>query len=82
LFGIGFGELLVILVVALLIFGPKKLPEVSRSMGKAMYQLRNASTTVTQEINKEWRRLEEGDSEDGEGEVKGKRYKKDGEEVA
>lgn len=82
MFGIGFGELLVILVVALLIFGPKRLPEVSRSLGKAMYQLRNASSTVTEEISKEWRRLEEGDGKGGEGETAATRHKKDGEEVA
>jgi len=68
LLGIGFLEVFLILIVALLIFGPKRLPDIARSLGKAMYQLRNASTNFTQEISKEWRRLEEEEEgEDGGG---------------
>ena len=40
---IGTSELLVVLVVALIIFGPRKLPELGRSLGQAMHQLRGAS---------------------------------------
>lgn len=40
---IGTSELLVVLVVALIIFGPRKLPELGRSLGKAMHQVRSAS---------------------------------------
>ncbi|HEX8722584.1 MAG TPA: twin-arginine translocase TatA/TatE family subunit [Pyrinomonadaceae bacterium] len=40
---IGTSELMVILVVALIVFGPRKLPELGRSLGQAMHQLRNAS---------------------------------------
>lgn len=40
---IGTSELLVILVVALIVFGPRKLPELGRSLGQAMHQLRGAS---------------------------------------
>ena len=40
---IGTSELLVVLVVALIIFGPRKLPELGRSLGKAMHQLQSAS---------------------------------------
>ena len=40
---IGTSELMVILVVALIIFGPRKLPELGRSLGQAMHQLRGAS---------------------------------------
>lgn len=65
--GIGFLEVFLILLVALLIFGPKRLPDIARSLGKAMYQLRNASTNFTQEISKEWRRLEVEGQEEGEG---------------
>ena len=78
--GIGFVELFVILLVALLIFGPKRLPDIARSLGKAMYQLRNASTNFTQEIGKEWRKLEAEGEEEGEG--KGEAEGKDGGEAA
>ena len=40
---IGTSELMVILVVALIVFGPRKLPELGRSLGQAMNQLRSAS---------------------------------------
>lgn len=40
---IGTSELLVVLVVALIIFGPRKLPELGRSLGQAMSQLKNAT---------------------------------------
>jgi sec-independent protein translocase protein TatA len=40
---IGTSELIVVLVVALIIFGPRKLPELGRSLGQAMSQFKNAS---------------------------------------
>jgi TatA/E family protein of Tat protein translocase len=40
---IGTSELLVVLVVALIIFGPRKLPELGRSLGQALSQFKNAS---------------------------------------
>jgi TatA/E family protein of Tat protein translocase len=40
---IGTTELLVVLLVALILFGPRKLPEIGRSVGQAMSQLRRAS---------------------------------------
>jgi len=40
---IGTSELLVVLVVALIIFGPRKLPELGRSLGQALHQVRSAS---------------------------------------
>ena len=43
---IGTSELMVILFVALIIFGPRKLPEMGRSLGKALHQFREASDSL------------------------------------
>jgi len=57
MFGIGSTELLVILVVALIVVGPSKLPEIARTLGKAMAEFKKVSTdvkrTIEQEIEKE-----------------------------
>ncbi|HEY8461597.1 MAG TPA: twin-arginine translocase TatA/TatE family subunit [Blastocatellia bacterium] len=41
--GLGMGEIILILVVALVVFGPRKLPELGKSLGQAMAQFRRAS---------------------------------------
>ena len=51
MFGIGMTELLVILVVALIVFGPTKLPELARSLGKAMNEFRRASNDLRASFN-------------------------------
>ena len=40
--GIGFPELLIVLVIALIVLGPKKLPEVGRSLGKGMREFKDS----------------------------------------
>jgi sec-independent protein translocase protein TatB len=59
MFGIGSTELIVILVVALLVLGPKKLPEIARSLGKGMAEFRRMSTDVKRTIEMESDRAEE-----------------------
>ncbi len=51
MFGIGMTELLVIMAVALVVFGPKRLPELARSMGKALGEFRQASTDLRQTLS-------------------------------
>jgi len=53
LFGIGSTELLVILVVALIVLGPKSLASVSRSLGKAIGEFRRVSTDFQRTLNVE-----------------------------
>ncbi|HPI86896.1 MAG TPA: twin-arginine translocase TatA/TatE family subunit [Bacteroidales bacterium] len=57
-FDISGGELMVILFVAFLVFGPSKIPEVARKIGRGMNEIRRASDEIKREINKESRKLE------------------------
>jgi TatA/E family protein of Tat protein translocase len=47
---LGPAEILVVLVIALVVFGPKKLPEVGRQVGGALRELRKVQDTVQSEI--------------------------------
>ena len=58
-FGIGLPEMVLILVVALLVFGPKKLPEIGRSLGKAIRGFQEASKEFETEFKREAQHLEE-----------------------
>jgi TatA/E family protein of Tat protein translocase len=51
MFGIGIQELAIIFVVALLIFGPKRLPEFARSLGKGLAEFRRASSDLRQSFS-------------------------------
>jgi TatA/E family protein of Tat protein translocase len=52
-FNIGFPEMIIILVLALIIFGPRRLPEIGGAIGKAMREFRRASTEITEELTRE-----------------------------
>ena len=52
IFDIGGGELLVILLFVLLFFGSKGIPDVARTMGRTLRQLRDATADVQREIEK------------------------------
>ncbi len=54
MFGIGMPELLLILGLALIVLGPKKLPELAKALGKGMAEFRRA----TDELKQEFRQME------------------------
>jgi Tat protein translocase TatB subunit len=51
MFGIGMQELLLILVVALIVLGPKRLPEVAKSLGKAMNEFKRAASDIKESLD-------------------------------
>lgn len=72
--GIGPGELLLILLIALIVFGPGRLPELARALGKSVREFREAARDVTAQIAREIREAEKGlKPENREGEERGKK---------
>ena len=56
---VGFPEMIMIFVVALLLFGPKKLPELGRMVGKGVREFRRASEELKSTFDREMRNLEQ-----------------------
>jgi sec-independent protein translocase protein TatA len=49
---LGFPEILLILIVALLIFGPKKLPELGKSLGQGIREFKKSMNNIQDEVTK------------------------------
>jgi len=59
MFNIGFPELLIIVAIALIVFGPNKLPELARAFGKAMREFKKATEEVKESFEAETKDLDE-----------------------
>jgi len=53
MFGIGMQEIILVLLIALIFLGPKRIPEIAKSLGKALREFRKASSDLREEIEKE-----------------------------
>ena len=58
-FGMGAMEVLLILIVGFIVFGPGKLPQLARNLGKGLRTFRKAASDLTAEVTKEFQELEE-----------------------
>lgn len=65
MFDIGMQELILIFVVALLVFGPKRLPELGRTIGKGMAELKKAMYGVKEQMDSELSQIKDTASDAG-----------------
>ncbi len=50
MFGLGFGEVLIVLALALIFIGPKKLPELARNLGRGLREFQRAKDDLFQQV--------------------------------
>ena len=53
MFGVSFTEIIIIFFIAFILFGPKKIPEIAKKIGKGLRELRKITDQITDEINKD-----------------------------
>lgn len=59
MFGVGIPELLVIMVIALIVIGPEKLPDIAKTIGKAFYEFKNVVDGVKTSMEEEQKNIKE-----------------------
>lgn len=57
-FDFGAGEIVIVVLAILLVFGPRKIPEIARTLGKFINEIKRASEDIKTEINREADRLD------------------------
>jgi len=77
MFGIGLPEMIIILVVALLVVGPSKLPELARTLGKAFTEFRRMADDVKETFEEEVMKEEAAKTRETAGETKAEEKKQD-----
>jgi sec-independent protein translocase protein TatA len=62
MFGIGMPELMIIMVIALIVIGPQKLPDLAKSLGKGLAEFKRATDDFKQSIETEAKNVEDKDA--------------------